>query len=80
VETTEELAKRKQLFINTGSWFKEEKITNTFVHISEKEILLLKWEKDSPKILMIYDSESKAIEYSNEMVDFMHKKSRFSLI
>ena len=59
--------------------FKEEEITNTFIYIGEKEILLMKWEKSNPKILMLYDTESKAIEYSNEMTDFLHKKPRFSI-
>lgn len=71
VEMTEELVKKKQVFINSGSWFEEEEITNTFIHIGEKEILLLKWEKDNPKILMSYNTESKEIEYSNEMADFV---------
>ncbi len=55
---------KKELLVNTGSWFTKEKITNTFLYIDEKEILLLKWRKEIPEILISYDIGTNEIRYS----------------
>jgi UDP-2,3-diacylglucosamine pyrophosphatase LpxH len=52
------LVKEKNLFVNTGSWFSKEKIENTFVYIDEKNIFLLKWEKERPEVLISYEIDS----------------------
>ena len=80
VETLGDLARNKKLFINTGSWFEKEEIINTFIYIDEKEILLLKWEKNNPRILISYNVESREITYSDEIAKFMQRRARFSLI
>lgn len=53
---------KKQLLVNTGSWFRKEQLENTFVYIDEKEILLIKWEKDNPKIIKSYDIDTDEVK------------------
>jgi len=69
---------KKKLFINCGSWFEKEKYPNTFLYIDEKEILLIEWKKNVPKVLIIYDIETEEISYSDEMKQYIQKpKSKF---
>jgi len=68
-ETLKRITKKnikKELLVNTGSWFAKEKITNTFLYIDEKEILLLKWRKEIPEILISYDIGTNEIRYSEK--------------
>jgi UDP-2,3-diacylglucosamine pyrophosphatase LpxH len=53
---------KKQLLVNTGSCFKKEQIENTFVYIDEKEILLIKWEKDNPTIIKSYNIDKDEVK------------------
>ncbi|HEC88182.1 MAG TPA: hypothetical protein ENI52_02580 [Thermoplasmata archaeon] len=57
---------KKELLVNTGSWFAKERITNTFLYIDEKEILLLRWRKEIPEILISYDIGTNEIRYSKK--------------
>lgn len=54
---------KKELVINTGSWFQEGIVSNTFLHIDGKEVILFKWRmKESEKEKKAEKSEEKIRE------------------
>lgn len=58
---------KKELVINTGSWFQEGIVSNTVVYINEKEVMLLTWGLQEPlETIMVYDFESGDIGYSEK--------------
>lgn len=77
-ESTEKDVK-KELVVNTGSWFQEGIVSNTFVYIDGKEVMLLTWgpEKEvapdtimeKPETIMVYNFEKGTVVYSGKYPD-----------